>query len=341
MSKSKSLSSVHALAQSLELGLDRLYVIVGEEPLLAMEAADLIQNKCKASGFTERKVLTQEPGFDWGSLLVAVGTPSLFGDRELIVFRMPTGKPGVEGAKTLETFVGQLHDDLVVLIELPALEFATAKAKWFQTLTAHSTTVELRRVSRDRLPAFIQSRLKAQGQSLSAEGIQFLGEKVEGNLLAAHQEIQKLALLFPEGPIPDQGLKEAVMDVARFDLDDLSDALMKKDIARYQRALTGLMDSGEALPLIVWSLAETLRGAIKALQSRAQGRSLPEALREARVWGPRQALLEATLSLHSLNKTTHALKRLAAVDRSAKGMEYKQDPWGLLRQLGIEFFGKA
>jgi DNA polymerase-3 subunit delta len=326
------------LSQVLERGLDPLYVIIGEEPLLALEATDLLQKKAREKGFTERKVLTAEPGFDWGDVHGSLGTPSLFGDREQLILRIPTGKPGVEGGRVLESLAQHLHDDILVIVELPAIDFAVQKSKWFVALSEQATLIEARAISRDRLPAFIESRLKRQQQSVSAEGLQFLAEKVEGNLLAAFQEIQKLGLLFPVGLIPDNALKSAVMDVARFDLDDLSDALMKKDAPRYYRTLQGLEDGGEALPLIVWSLAETLRGSLRTLQSRQAGRSLSEALREARVWGPRQKLLESTLSSHRLKTVEAALFKVAQVDRAAKGMEFKADPWELLRQLGIDFF---
>ncbi len=323
------------LPRALSGGLSPLYTVVGAEPLLGFEACDRILAAARAAGYLEREVLTVEQGFDWSRLALAASTDSLFGDRRVLELRIPGGKPGVEGARALEALSQHLGDSTLVLISLPALENATTKTKWFASLTQAGTVVVAEPVTRERLPAWIQERLSAQGQQVSQESLLLLAERTEGNLLAAFQEVQKLALLHPVGAVPDQAVREAVMDVARFDIDDLAEALLAREPVRFERTLRGLQESAEALPLIVWSLAESLRGVVRAGAALAQGRPMPQALREAKVWGDRQGLVERNVKRIPLAVAQHALQQVALLDRAAKGMAGDTDPWDTLLELGL------
>jgi DNA polymerase-3 subunit delta len=333
--------SPERLAAALKQPLDRLYIVVGAEPLLGFEACDRIVQAARQAGFTERTVLTAEPGFDWSRVGLSASTSSLFGDRQLLEIRIPTGKPGVEGAKTLEDLSNRLNDDVLTLINLPGLESATLRSKWFTALSQQGTVVHAEPVTRERLPAWIQDRLAAQNQQISQDGLLFLTERTEGNLLAAFQEIQKLALLFPPGLLRDDAVKASVMDVARFDIEDLTEALIARESHRYERTLRGLQESGEALPLIVWALAETLRGVVRTGHALMQGRPMTQAIRDAKVWGQRQTLIEKYASRIPLAKAQTALQQLAYVDRASKGMEDKTDPWDNLMCLGLNFMNDA
>jgi DNA polymerase III subunit delta len=336
----KSLSS-ERLAGALSQPLDALYVVVGAEPLLGFEACDRIVTAARQAGFSERTVLTVEPGFDWSRIALSASTSSLFGDRQLLEIRIPTGKPGVEGAKALEDLSHRLNDEVLTLVNLPGLEPSALKSKWFMALAAQGTVVHAEQITRDRLPAWIQTRLSAQNQKVTQNGLLFLTERTEGNLLAAFQEIQKLALLYPEGAISDEALREAVMDVARFDIDDLAESLIAKENLRFERTLRGLQERGEAMPLIVWALAETLRGLIRTGSAMLQGKPINQALREAKVWGQRQSLIEKHASRISVNRAQSALQQLAFIDRASKGMEDLSDPWDCLLSLGLNFMNET
>jgi DNA polymerase-3 subunit delta len=329
--------SAEQLAGALARGLAPLYVVVGAEPLLGFEACDRILAAARQAGYLEREVLTVEQGFDWSRLALAASTDSLFGDRRVLELRIPGGKPGVEGARALEGLAARLGDTMVVLVSLPGLEPASLRSKWFSALAEAGTLVQTEVVTRERLPAWIQGRLAAQGHQVSPESLMLLSERTEGNLLAAFQEVQKLALLFPPGPLPEAAVREAVMDVARFDIDELASALLAREAARYERTLRGLQEGGEALPLIVWSLAESLRGLVRAASALAQGRALPQAVREARVWGARQGLIERQVQRIPLDLARAALLQVAQVDRASKGLDGNSDPWDELLALGLRF----
>lgn len=323
------------LPRALQQGLAPLYVVIGAEPLLGFEACDRITAAARKAGYVEREVLTAEQGFDWSRLALAASTDSLFGDRRVLELRIPSGRPGVEGAKALEALASRLGDSTLVLVSLPALERSAGKARWLAALAAAGCVVTAHPVTRERLPAWIQERLAAQDQQVSQDSLLLLAERTEGNLLAAFQEVQKLALLHPPGPIADEAVREAVMDVARFQIDDLTEALLAREPVRFERTLRGLRDSAEALPLIVWSLAEGLRGVARAGQALAEGRPLAQAIREANVWGDRRDMVERHVRRIPPAIARQALQQVAVLDRASKGMAGGADPWDTLLGLGL------
>ena len=234
------------LEQHLQRGLQHLYVVFGDEPLLAQEAADAIRAAAKNAGHHEREIFTVEAGFNWGALLLSGNSMSLFASLRLFDVRIPTGKPGVEGAQKLQEYCAALPLDTVTLITMPKLDRQAQNAKWFGALEAAGVIVAVYPVERSRLPQWIRERLARQNQQADAQTLQFLTDQVEGNLLAAHQEVQKLALLFPEGKLSFEGVKDAVLDVARFDVFKLSDTLLGSDVARLARMMDGLKGEGVA-----------------------------------------------------------------------------------------------
>jgi DNA polymerase-3 subunit delta len=331
-----------ALEGQLAKGLAPLYVITSDEHLLALEAADRIRRTARAQGYSERDVLTVERSFKWGELLAANQALSLFGDKKLIELRIPSGKPGKDGSAALQAYVKDLSPDNLTLITLPKLDWQTAKASWVASLQQAAVYVEIPNVERAHLPGWIGMRLSQQGQSADRQSLDFIADRVEGNLLAAHQEIQKLGLLHEPGKLTYEQVHDAVMNVARYDVFKLSEAMLSGDAARLVRMLEGLKGEGEALPLVLWAVAEEIRTLLKLKAGMAQGRPLPMLLKEYRIWGPRERMMEPALRRVSLATLEAALQDAAQVDKMVKGLRSKQfggDAWDAMLQLALRVAG--
>ncbi|GAB4116553.1 MAG: DNA polymerase III subunit delta [Sideroxydans sp.] len=322
------------LPRHLAKGLGALYVIHGEAMLLAIEAADAIRAAARAAGYSEREVFIAEQYFKWAELRNSAQSLSLFAARKVIDLRIPSGKPGVEGALALQAHCENLPPDTVTLISLPKLEPTAFKSKWFGALEQHGLVVSADDVPLAALPNWIARRLHHQQQSADKETLAFLAQRVEGNLLAALQEIQKLALLFPPGPLTFEQVSGAVMEVARYDVLKLSAAMLNGDAARFARILDGLRAEGTATPQILWSLADDLRLLGKTARALQHGGNLDQALREARVWGAKKPLVERAVRRFSPAFAERALQRAAQIDRLIKGLR-QGDVWDELLQLGL------
>jgi len=316
-----------------------LYVIHGDEPLLALEAADAIRARARKGGFSARVVLVAERGFNWGELRASGASLSLFGERRLIELRLPSGKPGIDGAAAIEAYCAVLPPDTLTLVMLPRLDRAGQSSAWFGALEAKGVTVNVYPVERARLPEWIAARLARHKQRAAATTLQFLADSVEGNLLAAHQEMQKLALLLPPGELAFDAVREAVLNVARYDAQKLAEAMLAGERSRLVRMLEGLRGEGEAPPRILWILAEEIRAVARVQQGLAANRPLPDLLREARVWGNARQVLVGSAA-RKLKRATlfAALEHAARIDRMIKGVA-KGDAWDELLQLGLRFAG--
>lgn len=328
-----------ALDAHLSKPLAGLYVITSDEHLLALEAADKIRKAARAQGFSEREVLVVDRSFKWGELLAANQSQSLFGDKKLIELRIPTGKPGKDGGKALQDYAASLSPDNVTLITLPKLDWATQKAAWVGSLQQAAVYIDIPLIERAQLPAWLGVRLAAQRQSANRECLDFIADRVEGNLLAAHQEIQKLALLYPEGPLSFEQIHDAVLNVARYDVFKLNEAMLSGDTTRLVRMLEGLKGEGEALPLVLWAVAEEVRTLLKLKSGVAQGRPLSQLTKEYRIWGPRERLIEPALRRLKLSTLESALQEAAQIDKMVKGLRAKQfsgDAWDAMLQLGLK-----
>ena len=325
------------LAQHLTRPLAPLYVLQGDEPLLQLEAADAIRAKARNEGYGERAVLSVERYFDWSQLGAAGASLSLFSEKRLIELRLPSGKPGTEGAKALEAYCADLAPDTVTLVILPALDRKSQETAWYRSLTTSAVTVNITTIDRARLPDWIAGRLGGQKQKAARESLEFIADCVEGNLLAAHQEILKLGLLHPPGEIADEAIRSAVLNVARYDVTDLSVALLAGDTVRLTRILEGLEGEGEALPRILWVLAEDIRALARVQSGLSEGQALPELLNAARVWRePRKTLISRASRAVPAKAVRNALRHAARIDRMAKGVA-DGDPWNELLQLGMRF----
>ncbi|MCC6535368.1 MAG: DNA polymerase III subunit delta [Burkholderiales bacterium] len=323
------------LPQSLARAFASLYTIVGEEPLLALEAVDRLRAHARSLGYAERTLLVVEAGFDWGSLAAAGASLSLFAERRLIELRIANGKPGTAGAEAIERYASKLAPDTVTLVALPGVDRKTTQARWFQALERHGSVVDARSVERPRLPRWLAGRLTQNGQSADDATLQFIADRVEGNLLAAWQEVQKLALLFAPGKLAADAVRKAVLDVARFDIDDASLALLRGEAAHYVRIVDHLQAEGAALPLVLWGLANDVRSAYLAAAAIARGTAVASALQEVRAYGARRGALEAAAKRWSATELERALVRCAEIDRLAKGLG-SGNAWDEIRNLGVE-----
>ncbi len=322
------------LLAHLEKGLKPVYTVYGDEPLLVIEAADAIRAAARRQGFAEREVLTAISGFSWNDLHHAAGNMSLFGGSKLIDLRIPTGKPGRDGSVALQEYCARTSPDAVLLVTLPGLDWADEKAAWLKALTEAGVTVKLMPPGLAQLPAWIAGRLRRQQQSADDDGLRFIAERVEGNLLAAHQEIQKLALLYPAGRLSLEQVRDAVLNVARYDLDGLREALLAGDVVRLTRTLEGLRQEGEAPPLVLWAMTEEVRALAQVKNGMAHGRPVEVLLKEARVWGPRQSLFRSALQRVDAAQANAALVAAAHIDRLVKGIG-GGDVWDEFLRLGM------
>jgi DNA polymerase-3 subunit delta len=326
----------------LKKGLRTLYTLWGDEPLLAQEAADAIRAAARAAGHAERQVHTVSGAhFNWSGLIGASQAMSLFSDRQLIEIRIPSGKPGKEGSEALQRYCERLSDDVVTIIHLPRLDRQQQQSAWFVALDSSGIAVRIDPIERKALPQWIAQRLAAQGQRVQGgeagqQTLAFFADRVEGNLLAAHQEIQKLALLYPAGELSFEQIEAAVLNVARYDVFKLGEAVLAGQVGRALRMLEGLQAEGEAPVLVHWTLAEDIRAMKRVKEAVAQGRPLPMALREARVWGVKERLFERAVPLFTDNALAQLLHAAQVCDGLVKGLKHPDwplDPWEGLKRL--------
>ena len=332
------------LQAHLQKGLRSLYTLHGDEALLVQEAADAIRAAARQQGYTERSVhVVSGAHFDWSEVLAAGGSMSLFAERQILEIRVPTGKPGKEGSPMIQQLAqsAEGNDSTLTLFILPRLDSATKKGAWFGALEQFGVSLQIDSLERAQLPQWIAQRLKLQNQSVASgqDGqncLQFFADRVEGNLLAAHQEIQKLDLLYPAGELTQSQVESAVLNVARYDVFKLSEAVLTGQVARVQRMLDGLQAEGEAAVLVHYTLAEDIRALKRVKDAIAQGRPLPMALREQRIWGVREKLFERVLPKLSTARLAQLLKNAHQVDGIVKGLkvpDWPTDPWQALQRL--------
>ena len=322
------------LAAHLDRELKPVYVVYGDEPLLVIEAADAIRAAARRQGFDEREVLTALSGFNWNELHQAAGNMSLFGGRKLIDLRIPTGKPGRDGSTAIQDYCARPSPDALLLVTLPGLDWSEEKAVWLKALGDAGVAIKLIPPNLAELPAWLSGRLKRQNQSADSDAMRFVAERVEGNLLAAHQEILKLGLLYPAGELSLSQVQDAVLNVARYDLDGLREALLSGDAARLTRTLDGLQQEGEAPPLVLWAMTEEIRALSIVKAGQKENKALDQLLKEARVWGPRQAPFRRALQRLQADTVNTALTDAARIDRLIKGIEIGEI-WNDFLRLGL------
>lgn len=329
------------LPDALTKTLASLYVLIGDEPLGLLEAADAIRAAARAAGHTERSVHTFMGRANWQPIFASGENFSLFGEKRLAEIRVPSGKPGIDGAKAFEAYAARLPGDTVTLIELPGLEAKSTQSKWFGALERAGVVVESRPVERAQLPDWLARRLARLGLNAERAALEFIADSVEGNLLAARQEIDKLALILGSASgrhetITLAEVEAAVVDVSRLEAEALPDAWLAGDLARYAQILADLKSAGEAIPAFQWQMTATANVVFRLKSALAQGESASNFARG--LWGrdkSRLPLIERAVARLSSATIAAAVTTLAALDRQAKGLDRHTDPWDTLLQLGL------
>ena len=342
--------AANQLQAHLQKGLRSLYTLHGDEPLLIQEAADAIRATARVQGFTERSSHTVSGAhFDWSEVQAAGGSLSLFADKQILEVRIPSGKPGKDGSAAIQQLAQAAHgnDSTLTIIILPRLDKLTKTGAWFAALESFGITLQVEPVERGVLPQWIAQRLQQQGQRVTSgesgqHTLQFFADRVEGNLLAAHQEIQKLALLHPAGELTFEQVEAAVFNVARYDVFKLSEAVLGGQMVRVQRMLDGLQAEGEAEVLVHWALSEDIRALKRVKDAMGRGSPLPMALREQRVWGAKERLFERVLPRVTDAAVSDLLKAAHQVDGIVKGLKHPDWPangWQALHRLAMMLCG--
>ncbi len=319
------------LDKHLAQGLAPAYLISGDETLLVQESADAIRAAARKQGFSERQVFHVEGNFDWSGIANELSALSLFAERKLLELRMPNGKPGDAGGKLLEAFCADPAPDTVLLIQCNKLDSSSTRAKWHKAIEEKGATVPVWPIDLAQLPRWIEQRLHTAKLTATPEAIELLADRVQGNLLAAAQEIEKLRLYTSGEPIDAELVAQAVADNARFDPFGLADQALAGQTAACLRALAGLRGEGVEPPVILWVLSKELRALYRCAEQLDQGLSIERAMSAAGVWEKRKPLMQAALKRVSLKQTASLLVLCNRIDAAVKGSG--DDPWQLLDRL--------
>ena len=313
------ITSAEQLARSVAKGLPPITWIAGDEPLLAMEAADIVRAGARSAGFTERAILDVGAHFDTSLLIEQARSMSLFSQRKLVDVRL-AGKPTKELGDVLRTCAASLGDDCRLLVASGRLERATVGTAWFSALGPFLLLLELQKVDRDRLPDWLAHRLAKQGQRAAPQVLALIADRTEGNLLAAQQEIKRLALLLPPGELELGQVEQIVVDSARYEIFGLIDTALAGETARSLRMIDSLRAEDAPLPLLVWALGDCLRRFLKVRQAMDDGQSVQSALRSVGVFGKREAAFGQALRRLDVGRALRLLRDTAHLDRMAKGV---------------------
>jgi DNA polymerase-3 subunit delta len=326
------------LGSHLSTGVAPVYLVSGDEPLLVGEVLDLIRTAAAREGFTEREVQVVERGFDWADFEAGLQNLSLFSTQRFVELRLPTGKPGVKGAGILTALAEEPKPDTVIIVSTSALDSKAVKSKWVTTLGRKGVWLALRRPDPASMPAWIAARLKKAGLTSDSEALELLAARVEGNLLAAKQEIDKLIFLVGGGRISVDTVRASVADGARFDVFQLTDAALAGDSARAARILLSLEREGVGPPLVMWSLAREIGVVADVVYRRDSGVSAGKAMSDAGVWQTRQNLIGRAVRSFDLRSAQRLVTKARDTDRIVKGAR-KGQPWNAMMELTFTLAG--
>ncbi len=315
-----------------------IYLISGDDPLLLNEASDAVRSAARARGFGGREVLCVERGFDWSGFTAAASELTLFAEQRLIELRLPGGKPGDAGGKALRAWARNPPDDCLLLIVSAKIDASAQRSKWYQALEQAGVVVQLWPPRPGELPGWIRQRMQARGMQAGPEAVALLAERVEGNLLAAAQEIDKLHLLYGEKPLELPNVVATVADSARFNIYELVDSALAGDLPRTVRTLRGLRGEGTEPVLVLWVLVREIRLLEGMALELERGASLDQVLRQQRVWQQRKPIVRQGLQRHNRLRWQQMLRRAARIDRLVKGVD-KGNPWDELLQLVLIMAG--
>ncbi|AZD32008.1 DNA polymerase III subunit delta [Pseudomonas chlororaphis] len=331
------------LGKHLQGTLAPVYIISGDDPLLCQEAADAIRSAARQQGFDERQLFSADANFDWGTLLQAGASMSLFAEKRLLELRLPSGKPGDKGAAAFIEYCSRPAEDTLLLISLPKLDGSAQKTKWGKALIDGEQTqfIQIWPVDASQLPQWIRQRLSQAGLSASQDAVELIAARVEGNLLAAAQEIEKLKLMAEGGQITVETVQAAVADSARFDVFGLVDAILNGEAAHALRMLEGLRGEGVEPPVILWALSRELRSLANMSLQYSQGTALDKVFSQARppVWDKRKPLMSKALQRYSAPRWAQLLLDAQRIDAQIKG-QGAGSPWSSLSRLSLLMAGQ-
>ena len=326
------------LSSTLARQLHAMYIVSGDEPLQQNEVCDAIRAAAKKQNYTERHVLNVDKGFDWEQFLAISNSMSLFADRQLIELRMPTGKPGDVGTKVLTEYAENPSPDCVVMLICGKIEKQTQKTKWFTQLESNAVFIQIWPIEVAQLSGWIQNRARSKGMKLTPAAVQFMVDSLEGNMLAASQELDKLFLLYGDTEIDDDAVIDAVSDSARYDLFGLVDTSLSGDAKRVARMMQGLRGEGVEPVLVTWALSREIRSLIPMAVSVSSGKRPEQVVSHPSVWAKRKPLVAAALKRHSATNLQQMLQHAAKIDRIIKGLS-AGNVWDELLQLALSLAG--
>jgi DNA polymerase-3 subunit delta len=329
----------HELQGHLKKHLSPVYVISGDEPLQQGEAADLIRTSARNRGYSERKIMEAGAKFDWLELTNESNTLSLFAEQRILDLRITNGKPGKDGGKALTTYCENPPENTLLLITMPKLEQKQAQSKWYKSLDKCGMIIQVWPVNEQRLLPWIEQRMRQKGLTPEPQTIQMLAERVEGNLLAATQEIEKLLMLHGPGIITAEQLTASVADSARFDVFDLIDAALQGKTLRCVRILEGLKNEGTAPAIVSWALSREIRQMAQIAHAASDGFPLSKVFADFRIWDKRKPLISDGLKRLSLQQWQSLLAQCLQADMAVKGQN-RQDCWLLFEDIAIGMCGK-
>lgn len=324
------------LAAALQKDLAPVYFISGDEPLQLGEMADAIRAAARKAGYDSREVLVADSGFSWNELMESAGSLSIFTDKKIIDLRLPTGTPGTEGSKALIDYCERLPEDTLLLITAAKTASASLKSRWFQALDKAGCVIQVWPLEGQDLIRWLQQRMQRRGLQAEAEGIRILASRIEGNLLAAAQEIEKLYVLYGPIQLSNQQIFDVVADSSRFDVFKLMDCVLAAKVGRIFKVLSGLQAEGVAAPVVLWALAREARVLIKIKQALAQGQNKALAFKNNHIWDKRQQLVSDALNRLGDSDLNSILTLSAKADRQIKGRQ-PGDPWETLLAVCLMF----
>lgn len=323
----------------LQKNLAPIYLLGGDEPLQIQEASDAIRAKARESGYTEREVLNADKGFDWDGLLQATQTQSLFGDKRLLELRLPGSKPGDQGGRALRAYAENPAPDTILLVICGKLESSATRTKWLQSLERAGAFIQVWPVDSGRLPQWVQQRMRSRGLQPSRDAVTLLADRVEGNLLAASQEIEKLLLLHGAGHVDEAAVAASVANSARFNIYGLVDSSLDGKPARMSRMLSGLQGEGVEPTLVLWAFSREIRALSEMAYGINHGKGVEAILAEKRVWDRRKPLIKKALKRHSLSAWHAMQQKCSYIDRVIKGLAAGM-VWDEMLQLGMTLSGE-
>ncbi|MDD4905156.1 MAG: DNA polymerase III subunit delta [Methylobacter tundripaludum] len=328
------------IAAALQKGLAPVYFISGDEPLQLGEMADAVRAAARKEGYDSREVLVADSSFSWNELTESAGSLSIFADKKIIDLRLPSGTPGADGSKALIAYCERLPEDTLLLITAAKMAGASLKARWFQALDKVGCVVQVWPLEGQDLIRWLQQRMQRRGLQAETEGIKILASRIEGNLLAAAQEIEKLYVLYGEGRLSNQQISDAVADSSRFDVFKLMDSVLAARVGRIFKILSGLQAEGVAAPVVLWALTREARVLIKIKQALAQGQNRAVVFKNNQIWDKRQQLVSDALNRLGDSDLNSILTLSAKADRQIKGQQ-QGEPWETLLAVCLMFAVKA